>query len=87
MSDTHTTEQDEPSRRDFIYIATGAAAAVGLAAALILLPTPVSAADEHQYVGAKKCKTCHKKEPIGNQYGVWLDGKHANAFAYLHVLF
>jgi len=58
----------------------GATAAVGLAAALILLPAPVSAADEHQYVGAKKCKTCHKKEPIGNQYGVWLDGKHANAF-------
>ena len=28
----------------------------------------------------KKCKTCHKKEAIGNQYGAWLDGKHSEAF-------
>jgi hypothetical protein len=35
---------------------------------------------EHGFVGAKKCKTCHKKEAIGNQYGVWLDSQHAKAF-------
>jgi hypothetical protein len=34
----------------------------------------------HEYVGAKKCKSCHKKDAIGNQYGVWLDSKHAKAF-------
>ena len=38
------------------------------------------ATGEHKFVGAKKCKTCHKKEPIGNQYGWWLDSKHAKAF-------
>ena len=33
-----------------------------------------------QYVGARGCKNCHKKELIGDQYGKWLDGKHAKAF-------
>ena len=35
---------------------------------------------EHKYVGAKKCKSCHGKEAIGNQYSWWLDSKHAKAF-------
>jgi len=39
-----------------------------------------AAAVDHQYVGAKKCRTCHKKELIGNQYGEWQKGKHAQAF-------
>jgi hypothetical protein len=38
------------------------------------------AGGEHVFVGAKKCKTCHKKEAIGNQYGVWAESKHATAF-------
>lgn len=33
----------------------------------------------HAYVGARKCKTCHGKEPIGNQYGSWLETSHAKA--------
>lgn len=37
-------------------------------------------ASMHKYVGPAKCKTCHKKEGIGNQYQVWLDSKHAKAF-------
>jgi len=37
-------------------------------------------AKEPQYVGAKKCKTCHKKELIGNQYGKWEEMKHAKAY-------
>ena len=56
------------------------AAALWLAAGLLLLPAAGSAAGEHEYVGVKKCRSCHKKEPIGNQYGVWLDGGHAKAF-------
>jgi excinuclease UvrABC ATPase subunit len=38
------------------------------------------ASADHQYVGVKKCKTCHGKEPIGNQYDWWLDSAHAKAF-------
>jgi len=39
-----------------------------------------ASAEEHKFVGVKKCKTCHKKEGIGNQYGAWADTKHATAF-------
>jgi len=34
----------------------------------------------HKYAGATKCRSCHRKEPIGNQYGVWEASKHAKAF-------
>ena len=37
----------------------------------------------HKFAGNHKCKTCHEKEPIGNQYGVWLDSTHAKAFGTL----
>ncbi len=37
-------------------------------------------ADEaHEFTGARKCKSCHEKEPIGNQYAVWLESGHAKA--------
>ncbi len=39
-----------------------------------------AAAEEFQYVGVKKCKSCHKKELIGDQYGKWEEQKHAKAF-------
>ena len=39
-----------------------------------------SSAADFKYVGAKKCKTCHKKELIGNQYGEWKKAKHSKAF-------
>ena len=35
---------------------------------------------QHKYVGAKKCKTCHEKRDIGDQYGWWLDSAHGKAF-------
>jgi hypothetical protein len=38
------------------------------------------AADDFKYVGASKCKSCHKKELIGNQYGAWAEAKHSKAF-------
>ena len=48
---------------------------------LLLLAAGVEAqATEFKYAGAKKCKSCHGKEPIGNQYASWLDTKHAKAF-------
>jgi hypothetical protein len=50
--------------------------------ALLLLGGGSALADGqlHKYVGVKKCKSCHKKAGIGNQYGVWLEGKHSKAF-------
>ena len=42
-------------------------------------PRPTEAAVNH-YIGAKKCKSCHSKEDVGDQYGVWSEMKHAKAF-------
>jgi hypothetical protein len=61
-------------RLTWIAVAIGLAVAVGTAG--------VAGADA-KYVGASKCKTCHKKELIGNQYGAWQDGAHAKAFELL----
>jgi hypothetical protein len=52
-------------------------AAVALA---VMLGAVDSSAAEHKYVGAAKCKSCHKKELIGNQYGEWQKGPHAKAY-------
>lgn len=32
------------------------------------------------YVGASKCKTCHKKEEAGAQFLKWQEGPHAKAY-------
>ena len=37
----------------------------------------------HQYAGATKCRSCHEKDGIGNQYGKWLDSRHAKAYGTL----
>ena len=36
--------------------------------------------DPKLLVGQKLCKICHSKDKIGNQYSVWKDSVHANAF-------
>ena len=38
------------------------------------------AAAEREYIGSGGCKMCHKKEKTGNQYGLWSESKHANAY-------
>ena len=38
---------------------------------------------ERKFVGATKCKKCHKKVDQGEQYGKWADSKHAKAYATL----
>jgi hypothetical protein len=59
---------------------------LGLAAGAALLSFALAAAasaKEHLYVGTAKCRSCHKKELIGDQYGEWQKGPHAKAFATL----
>jgi len=34
----------------------------------------------NRFVGASKCKSCHKKEKVGAQYVIWSKGKHVKAF-------
>lgn len=48
-----------------------------------LMPKSAAANGEHEFVGFMKCKTCHKQEEIGNQFGIWRDSKHAKAFGTL----
>jgi hypothetical protein len=51
-----------------------------IAGSLLVAASGLASDDgEHKFVGAKKCKTCHGKEKIGDQYAWWLDSKHAKA--------
>jgi len=43
-------------------------------------PTQDAAKDVNHYIGAAKCKSCHKAEETGNQFGAWEGHKHAKAF-------
>jgi hypothetical protein len=45
--------------------------------------TSAQEADASKYIGAKKCKICHKKEDKGNQWQKWLDGPHSKAYEQL----
>ncbi len=49
---------------------------------LWLVPVSPIRAEEKQYkyVGAAGCKTCHKTKKSGNQYGIWMESKHAKAY-------
>lgn len=38
------------------------------------------AAEDFEYIGSSKCKSCHKKAETGDQWNKWLDGPHAGAF-------
>lgn len=38
------------------------------------------AGDQPEYVGAKKCKSCHKAEKNGKQFEIWSGKKHAKAY-------
>ncbi len=39
--------------------------------------------EAHKFAGAKKCKKCHERPAIGDQYAVWEQTKHAKAFGSL----
>lgn len=42
-----------------------------------------TAGEEYSYIGASKCKTCHKKPEAGEQYPLWQKTKHAQAYSSL----
>ena len=60
-------------RRSFIWIV----AAVGFA---LFVGVGAGSAAEFKYIGASKCKTCHKKELMGDQYVEWQKASHSKAF-------
>jgi hypothetical protein len=36
-----------------------------------------------EYIGATRCRTCHRTEKSGGQYGIWEESAHAKAYATL----
>ena len=55
-----------------------------------LQPVPVAESDapvrlvqDHEFIGATRCRTCHRKEEDGAQYDKWAASKHAEAFTVL----
>lgn len=57
--------------------------AVGMLIAIFAVMGNAEEGAVHQYVGASKCKICHKSEAKGDQYGKWEASKHAKAYANL----
>jgi hypothetical protein len=47
------------------------------------IPKSAGANGEHKFIGHRKCKTCHEKQEIGNQYDIWLESSHAKTYATL----
>ncbi len=43
----------------------------------------ISTVSAQDYIGASKCKMCHKSEAKGNQWGVWEASDHSKALATL----
>ena len=65
--------------------ATWIGGSIGLAAAVAILAWPVGGragvgAEEHEFVGVKKCASCHGKELYGDQVASWRRGPHARAY-------
>jgi hypothetical protein len=54
-----------------------------LIACSVFLIVSLSKAQDHDYIGATKCKMCHNKAAKGTQYNIWKSGPHAGAFAKL----
>jgi len=68
-------------RRLSILVALLFAAAI--VAGVAILGNQSAVAGEHQFVGATKCRTCHKKPENGEQFKIWSESAHAKAYATL----
>lgn len=55
---------------------------VMIAAVAIVFVTSIFS-QEFTYVGAGKCKICHKSEKRGNQFGIWEQSSHSQSFTVL----
>ena len=50
-----------------------------LALCLIFLAGSTLTAQDFEYIGAAKCKMCHNKATVGQQFKIWSEGPHAKA--------
>lgn len=70
------------SRKGAVATALAFCLALAALAASTFTNSSSSGADS-KYIGADKCKNCHKVDENGNQYAHWEKSKHAQAFAAL----
>ena len=59
--------------------------ATALAVVLASVSMLSAATYAHSFEGSQKCKICHMSPKKGNQFKVWQDSKHAQAFATLQT--
>ncbi len=79
MSNSSTNHRFTHQSRNIIAITI--AAIVFACGTLLTTATADEKAEAlHDFVGAKKCKMCHKSKQAGSQYSIWLDSKHSKAF-------
>jgi cytochrome c553 len=57
--------------------------AASIVAGLAALDDGSALAGQRTFVGAAKCKTCHKKPENGEQFKIWSESAHAKAYATL----
>ena len=50
-----------------------------LALCLVFFAGSSLIAQDFEYIGAAKCKMCHNKTTVGQQYKIWSEGPHAKA--------
>ena len=53
---------------------------LAVAALFLLAFAPSADASKNEFVGAKACSKCHKKDKEGEQFPIWEKSKHAKAF-------
>lgn len=63
-----------------LRMAGGLAAALAVAAFSVLAAGEGGRGADSKYVGAAKCKNCHRSTRAGNQYGTWQKMKHTKAW-------
>jgi hypothetical protein len=61
-------------------VAGGLAAALAVTAFGYLAAGEGGTPQDSKYIGAAKCKNCHRSTKAGNQFGTWQKMKHAEAF-------
>ncbi len=79
MSNTPANHELRHKYRNIIAVMIAAIVFAG-GALLTSVSADEKAEEAHNFVGAKKCKMCHNKPKVGNQYSIWLDTKHSKAF-------
>jgi len=66
-----------------LAVAVVVASFVVLGATSTPAPDPPVGPAENHYIGAAQCRSCHKSNASGNQYGKWESVKHSDSFVTL----